>query len=61
MLAIKYKKTKKAGLHFLSELNNLFVSSNSRDGFLRKNESTQTKISKIEQSKVKKAVERSKW
>lgn len=61
MLCLRYKKTMKAGIHFLSELNALVVSSNSKDGFLRKNESTQTKISKIEQSRVKKVAERSKW
>lgn len=61
ILCLKYDKTKKAGLHFLAELNNLFVVSNSKDGFLRKQEGTSTKVSKIEQSKVKKVAERSRW
>jgi len=61
ILCLRYKKTLKAGRHLLAELNAFMVSSNSKDGFLRKNESTQTKISKIEQSKVKKVAQGSKW
>jgi hypothetical protein len=61
VLCLRYKKTLKAGMHILSELNAFIVSSNSKEGFLRKQEGTQTKISKVEQSKVKKVAERSQW
>jgi hypothetical protein len=61
ILCLRFPKTRKAGVHFLRELNNLFVSSNSKDGFLRKNEATTTKVSEIKQSKMKRMADRSKW
>jgi hypothetical protein len=60
-LCLRYKKTMKAGLHFFMELNNMFVSSNSKEGFLRRNEATTVKVNKVEQTKGKKVVDKMQW
>ncbi len=59
ILCLKYPKTRKAGNHFLKELEMMFVASNSKEGFLRKHEHTKTKESIIKQAKNWK--ERVKW
>lgn len=51
VLCLKWPKTRKAGLHFLQELELMFIASNSKDGFLRKYEQAPPKETIIKKHK----------
>lgn len=50
-LCFRWKDTTKAGLHFLKELELMFIASNSKEGFLRKYEQAPPKETIIKKAK----------
>jgi len=57
----RFKSTTTYAKHLAFTIISGIITSNSKDGFLRRNEATSVKISKIEQSKLKKGIDRMRW
>lgn len=57
-LCLNYKSTRKYGLHVLMEIANMLVTSNSIEGFLRKEEHESIKITRVGMEKKGKFVDR---